>query len=596
MIPILYASTETQFTSNGIGRLVDCISCTVTEERNGIYECELQYPINGRHFSDLIQGGIIGVIHDDNGDIQPFDIYKHTAEIGGIVTFNARHISYRLGGICVSPFTANSCADALTAIGTNSVQTNPFTFTTNKTISKIYETDIVKSARGILMGEAGSILQAFQGEYKFDKWTVSLLTARGSDTGVTVRYGKNMTGISLERDDSGCFNAVAPYWTDGTVTVSLPEVYVQPTTPITPIICVPLDMSQMIEGQPTEAQLRQEAIDYLDEKETWKPVDKITVDFVAMWQTPEYANVASIQRIGLCDTVSIYWTDMNIVSEKAKVVSVVYNVLAERFDQMSVGTVSNEFVAITGEAAGTTIIPITGGGTSADNAADARTNLGLGTSADINAIAYLRGEAIPSGADLNSYTTPGEYYIQNGTIAASLSNCPYTSGNSRLSYLQGGSTEWGAQILTATGNADVYVYKRQHDVNGGTWSSWVRVLTDNDIGDRVTTEPSAVTVANNSNVQIATVTLSAGKWICYFVGRFTSNATGYRKIFVLRGTSSSPWVGENASSNAVSGDYTWLNMSIPISITTSTQFKLMAYQNSGSSLSTTGRIYCTKII
>ena len=376
MIPILFNSNETQFTSNGIGRLVDCISCTVTEERNGIYELELQYPINGRHFSDLINGGIIGAIHDDNGDIQPFDIYKHSAEIGGIVTFNARHISYRLSGICVSPYTATSCSSALSGIGTNSVQTNPFTFTTDKTITKTYTTDLVKSARGILMGEEGSILQAFQGEYKFDKWTVSLLTHRGSDTGVTVRYGKNMTGITWERDDSGCFNAVAPYWTDGTTTVTLPEVYVQPTTPITPIICVPLDMSQMI-AQPTEAQLRTAAVSYLDTEKPWEPVDRITVDFLALWQTPEYENVASIQKIGLCDTVSIYWTDMGIVSEKAKVVSVVYNVLAERFDEMSVGTVSNEFVAITTEASGNSIVPITGGGTGATNAADARANLSV---------------------------------------------------------------------------------------------------------------------------------------------------------------------------------------------------------------------------
>lgn len=375
MIPILYASTETQFTSNGIGRLVDCLSCTVTEERNGIYECELVYPVNGRHFNALMQGGIIGAIHDDNGDIQPFDIYKHTAVIDGTVTFNARHISYRLSGICVSPFTAGSCSAALAAVKTNSAQTNPFTFSTDKTISKTYSTDFVKSARSILLGEEGSILQAFQGEYKFDKWNVSLLTSRGSDTGVTVRYGKNMTGIEWERDDSGCFNAVAPYWTDGTNTVTLPEVYVQPTTPISPVICVPLDMSQMI-ALPTVAELRAAAISYLDTQKPWEPVDRITVDFVAMWQTPEYENVAAIQRIKLCDTVSIYWTEMGIVAEKAKVVSTVFNVLTERFDQMSVGTVSNEFVAITAETQGTSILPLTAGGTGADNAAAALTNLG----------------------------------------------------------------------------------------------------------------------------------------------------------------------------------------------------------------------------
>lgn len=347
MIPVLFSASETNFTHNGIGRLVDCLSCKVTEERNGIYECEFQYPVNGRLFQQLIQGGIIGVTHDDTGDVQPFDIYRHSAEIGGIVTFNARHISYRLNGITVSRFTASSCAAALAAIGTNSAQPNPFSFSTDKTIEKTYDSGGIKAARSVLMGEAGSILQSFQGEYKFDKWTVSLLTSRGSDTGVTVRYGKNMTGITWERDETNCFNAVAPFWTDGTNTVSLPEVYVQPTTPISPVICVPLDMSQMISGQPTVAELRQAAIDYLDEKQPWKPYDKISVNFVAMWQSPEYESIAAIQRISLCDTVSIYWTEMGIVAEKAKVVRIVYDVLAERYDSMEVGSVSSEFVAIT---------------------------------------------------------------------------------------------------------------------------------------------------------------------------------------------------------------------------------------------------------
>ena len=111
MIPILFESTETVFTHNGIGRLVDCISCKVTEERNGIYELEMRYPMTGKYFNDLMNLGIVGVIHDDNHDIQPFDIYKVTEPIDGVVTVNAHHISYRLNNIIVEPFTAASCAD-----------------------------------------------------------------------------------------------------------------------------------------------------------------------------------------------------------------------------------------------------------------------------------------------------------------------------------------------------------------------------------------------------------------------------------------------------------------------------------------------------
>lgn len=346
MVPILFESTETTFTSNGIGRLADCISCIVTEERNGIYECEFTYPINGKWYSRLIQGGIIGVIHDDNHDIQPFDIYRYTTPIDGVVTFYASHISYRLNDIVVTPFSATSASTALSGISTNSVNTNPFSFTTDYTGSKDYALGFMRSARGVLLGEEGSILQSWHGEYKFDKFTVSLLQHRGTDTGVTVRYGKNITDITKERDWSGTYNAIAPYWTDGSLTVTLPEVYVQPTTPITPIKAKVVDMSTSFENAPTVAQLRAAAVSFLDSNAPWLGFDGIEIDFVALWQTPEYESIAEIQRVGLCDTVSVYWTDAGIVAEKIKVVRTEFNVLTERYDRLHLGETSNEYVAI----------------------------------------------------------------------------------------------------------------------------------------------------------------------------------------------------------------------------------------------------------
>lgn len=116
MIPILYPQSETRFRNNGLGRLVDCISCVVTEERNGIYECEFQYPVTGQHYSDIQEGRIIFCTHDDTRTGQPFEIYKRSAEINGVVTFNASHISYRLSKVTLEPFTATSCAHALSEI------------------------------------------------------------------------------------------------------------------------------------------------------------------------------------------------------------------------------------------------------------------------------------------------------------------------------------------------------------------------------------------------------------------------------------------------------------------------------------------------
>ena len=55
MKPILYPAGETQFQNNGLGRLSDMVKCLVTEERNGQYELEMQYPITGIHYKDITE-------------------------------------------------------------------------------------------------------------------------------------------------------------------------------------------------------------------------------------------------------------------------------------------------------------------------------------------------------------------------------------------------------------------------------------------------------------------------------------------------------------------------------------------------------------
>ena len=347
MIPILFDKTETQFTSNGIGRLVDCISCTVTEERNGIYECEFQYPINGRLYPELLQGGTIGVIHDDNHDIQPFDIYTNTGDIEGVVTFHARHISYRQTNIVVGNVVGWGASGALANIIPESINTNPFNYSTDKTDVSVYyhpsghQQIAFRSARGYLMGQNYSILDVFGGEYKFDKFNVSLLNARGQDTGVTIRHGKNLTGIEWVLDRSELFNAIAPFVFDGVGTgwIGGGETIVTPTTPIYPIVPVVMDISSQVpDGTPNMADyMIAYARSYLDTNRPWIPKVTISLDFVAMWQTDEYKQVADIQKIQLCDTVSIYWTEMGIVAEKAKVTKTVFNVLTERLDQIEIG-------------------------------------------------------------------------------------------------------------------------------------------------------------------------------------------------------------------------------------------------------------------
>ena len=369
MIPILYDYSEKRFTTNGVGRLSDCISCTVTEERNGIYECEFTYPITGEHYSEIKEGMVIGVTHDESGDIQPFDIYAHQAPIDGVVTFNAHHVSYRLSNVVVMPFTASTPTAAFSGIESNTANNNPFIFWTDKTGSGDFKVEKPDYVRAVLGGQQGSVLDVFGGgDYEWDRFTVKLYAHRGSNTQVQIRYGKNLSDITEKTDTSDTYNAIVPFWAsnDGAI-VTLPEkviVYSGATlyetnltthnqviirdhlgNPITvtyqQINAVPLDMSSDFQEQPTENELRTAAISKFNASQAWLPQQNIDVDFVQLWQTEEYKNFAPLQRVKLCDTVSVFYDALGVNAVDMRVVKTVWNVLLDRYDSLELGQISS---------------------------------------------------------------------------------------------------------------------------------------------------------------------------------------------------------------------------------------------------------------
>ena len=339
MIPILYEGTETSFTTNGLGRLSDAITCKVTEERNGSYELEMTYPVSGIHFEDITEGKIILAQPHDGGLAEPFIIYRIEKPINGICTIKGEHISYRLCDIVAMPFTAGTIQEAFGLIPSKSATSNPFNFTTDIVSSVGYTLDHPMSVRGMLGGESGSILDTYgQGDYEFSRFDVTLHSERGADNGVTLRYGKNITDLKNVIDMSNVYTGIVPYWTDGENTVVLPEkVILSEHTGDYPFYIIkPVDFSSDYEEQPTEAQLRDRAQRYIANNEGWKIRNNITVSFVALWDTEEYKEIAPLERVNLCDTVHVKYSPLG-VDFSTKVVKTDYNVLLERYNSITLG-------------------------------------------------------------------------------------------------------------------------------------------------------------------------------------------------------------------------------------------------------------------
>lgn len=342
MKPILYEAGETNFTSNGLGRLSDATECTVTEERNGSYELNMKYPLEGIHFEDLELSRLIYAIPADGKDPQPFRIYYISKPMGGICEIKAEHISYQLSHIPVEPFEASTVSAALLGFTQHAAETCPFTFWTDKSTTATFKVTIPSSIRSLLGGTQGSILDAYGGEYEFDGYTVKLHNARGQNKGVSLRYGKNITDISQEENIQNTYTGVMPFWkgtaNDVETTIMLTEKVLHSARAANfPYQrTIPLDLSSEFQEAPTEAQLRARAQAYMTANDIGIPSVSIKVSFLALWQTEEYKDIANLERVNLCDTVNVYFPKLDITAT-SKVVKTEYDVLNERYNSIELG-------------------------------------------------------------------------------------------------------------------------------------------------------------------------------------------------------------------------------------------------------------------
>ena len=361
MIPILFEENERGFVSNGLGRLSDAISCTVTEERNGTYELHMEYPQTGVLVDQLKNSRLIYAMPADAKSPQPFRIYRISKPLSGVIEVDAEHISYQMTHIPVMPFKTEGIQNAINLLYYYAAESMPFHIQKSGHFDARMENAFTVSQptnlRSVLFGQEGSFLDTYGGEWEFDGFYATLhgtatdMDGRGSDLGVTIRYGNNLTDLKQEENIQNTYTGICPYWKgivlneDGTeeerlVTLTERVVHSEKASNFPYQRTKIVDFTSEYLNPPTEEQLRQRAERYIRENDVGKPNVSLKVSFIALHQTQEYANLTNIEHINLCDTVTVVFPQLEI-STKAKVVRTVFDTLQERYDSIDIGSLSS---------------------------------------------------------------------------------------------------------------------------------------------------------------------------------------------------------------------------------------------------------------
>lgn len=347
MIPILYKPDA----KTKIGWLAEASDCQCTEERNGVFELEFQYPMLGRYSADLVIDRYVKAKPNATAANQFFHIRKVSKPINGMFTVSCEHISYALSGYPVPTVSASGNAqvaiNAILTAGKNQLgkDTGFSVATTDITLSSSIALTNV-SARAALGGVSGSVLDIYGGEYEFDNYTIKLHKARGKDRGVRIAYGRNMTELKCDIDMDSAYTGIYGYVKNDNVDLHSYKA-VTNSSGINAKTLI-RDFSSDFSGGDSE--ITQSGLDsavaaYAAANDINSPTVSMTVSFVDLSQSPEYASFSALESVGLCDTVQIYHKDLNI-NIKAKVIKTVYDVLRERYTSIDLGSPRANFADV----------------------------------------------------------------------------------------------------------------------------------------------------------------------------------------------------------------------------------------------------------
>lgn len=346
----LYApnSTVAQLAANGIGNIL-CEYAHVHEEINGEFSITLQVAQSSPYLDDVIIGAIVKA--ETPRGLQYFRLSKPITTLDGGKEVFGWHISYDLAQdiILNRAWTGKTGAEAMPEILQAGISETRFMGTSD--ISLVTNMKIVRtSVLGAIIGDQdNSFVKRWGGEIERDNFTVNVKSRLGADKGVTARYRKNLTGLTLEEDDKEIANRIIPTGLDSDDSViMLPEVYIDSAlindTPVPHVrhvhfsdvkvgkkdaddnITYPDEAAVITELRARVAEMYAQGVDL--------PLKSAKVEFIDLSQTEEYKYFQQLETVGLGDTITCIYRDVNL---SQRVVSYDYDALKKKYINIVLG-------------------------------------------------------------------------------------------------------------------------------------------------------------------------------------------------------------------------------------------------------------------
>ncbi|MDK4341267.1 phage tail spike protein [Enterococcus faecalis] len=345
VIPVIFKPGEKDFSTNGLGRLIDATRCEVTEEANGKYELELDYPAISKFSDYFVNGYQIKAKPNDLEDYHIFEIkqtYKDTFTNSIVVYAQSR--TYKLGNRQVRLVTVDNKngLEAMRLIESNMDEPCDIKLFSdiNTASSTIFE---ARNVLNCIAGEQGSLLQYWGGEIKREPFKLSLLKRRGRDKVGTVRYGKDLSGLTIKFDWQSIITKVLPFaelqsGLDGTsqriygnavkseYIKNYPDVYAQ--------------YVQFTEDQGVKdlSSLNKVASKYFTAINPGcdKPKVSIELEIEKLTDSEEAKEFAKMRNYNLFDTFNVYYKLYDIDID-TKVTGIVYDSLTEKTKKITAG-------------------------------------------------------------------------------------------------------------------------------------------------------------------------------------------------------------------------------------------------------------------